>query len=259
MKYLILILSLIFLPAQAEISTTAEAINKAGLQRMLGQRIVKSYLMVGSDVKAEKAQQELDQAIALFEQQHLELLDFAPSAKINNALEKVSELWMPFRLKAVSRPDKQTAAELIKTSDALFERSNNVVYLLEKHANSKAAQLVNISGKQRMLSQKIAKLYMAMAWHINQQGIEKSFQQTLNEYQQGLNKLQQAPENTAAINSQLNKINAQWEFSKAGFSQYKEGRYVPTLISVTTESMLKKMDELTGDYQRLTEQTLAAH
>ena len=106
-----------------------------------------------------------------------------------------------------------------------------------------------------MLSQKIAKLYMAMAWQIDQKNLTIDFDNALKEYENGLDKLNKANENTPAINKKLNKVNAQWKFSKAGFSQYKQDRFVPTLISVTTESILKKMDELTSDYQELAERS----
>lgn len=255
MRLLILLIVLFSFPSHADIANNAEAINQAGKQRMLGQRIVKAYIMVGSDVKANKAQKELDESIALFEQHHLELMEYAPNKSIYDALNQVSEIWMPFRLKAVQEPQASIAEQLIIASDELFKASNNVVFLLEKYAQSNTAKLVNTSGKQRMLSQKIAKLYMAMAWKLNSENLKRDFEKTLQDYEAGLNQLNQAPENSAQIKKKLAKVNAQWQFSKAGFSQHESGRFVPTLISVTTDSMLKKMNELTLEYQKLSEKS----
>ena len=251
MKYLSILILFVSMYSHSEITTIAEAINKAGAQRMLSQRIVKDYIMVGSGVKAMYAQKELDQSIALFEQQHLELMDFSPSDSITQALSKVSAVWMTFRLKAISRPSRQETMVLIPLSDELFVQSNNVVSLLEKETNVSSALLVNTAGKQRMLSQKMAKLYMAMAWHVDLGTIKSDFTQTLADYEAGLVSLTNEKNNTKEIKKKLAKVTAQWEFSKAGFSQYEQNRFVPTLISVTTESMLKKMDELTRDYQDL--------
>lgn len=255
MKFLSIALLFFSAFSYSEIISKADSINKAGAQRMLSQRIVKNYIMIGNNIKATQAHQELDHAVALFEQQHLELLDYIEDPSVINALDNVSEIWISFRLKAISNPTKETAKELITLSDKLYIKSNTVVALLEKKENTQSAALVNTSGKQRMLSQKIAKLYMAMAWQIDQKNLTIDFDNALKEYENGLDKLNKANENTPAINKKLNKVNAQWKFSKAGFSQYKQDRFVPTLISVTTESILKKMDELTSDYQELAERS----
>ena len=82
MKYLSIALLFFSVFSHSEIISVADAINKAGAQRMLGQRIVKNYIMIGNDIKATKANKELDKAIALFEQQHLELLNFVEDPAI---------------------------------------------------------------------------------------------------------------------------------------------------------------------------------
>ena len=64
--YLFLLLSVAVFasaPSQAGIDNMASAINKAGRQRMLTQRIVKAYCQIGLDVRAEEARVQLDKAM----------------------------------------------------------------------------------------------------------------------------------------------------------------------------------------------------
>ena len=50
----------------AEITSISSAINKAGRQRMLTQRMLKAYTMIGISVQKEEAEKQLSSAIALF-------------------------------------------------------------------------------------------------------------------------------------------------------------------------------------------------
>lgn len=55
------------LSCQAAISD-AEAVNRAGMQRMLSQRIAKNYLMIGTDTRVDLAASQLDSSIASLEE-----------------------------------------------------------------------------------------------------------------------------------------------------------------------------------------------
>lgn len=56
--------------SNAQFKNANEAINVAGRQRMLSQKIAKSFLMVTADISSEKYQEELDNSMALFEESH---------------------------------------------------------------------------------------------------------------------------------------------------------------------------------------------
>ena len=117
------------------------------------------------------------------------------------------------------------------------------------------AQLINRSGRQRMLSQRIASLYLALSWKLPATQLQQQFQQAVDEFDQALNRLQAAPQNTAAINAGLEKAQAQWTFSKAGFRLSDDQRYVPTLITATSETLLQQMEALTLAYTQLLSNT----
>jgi nitrate/nitrite-specific signal transduction histidine kinase len=231
--------------------TNAEAINKSGKQRMLSQRMMKSYLMVGADVKADVAQKQLDDSVALFEQQFLELRDYSPNEEVENKLDRVESIWLSHREKVISKPTKDGVAQLMEQNLALLVACNDVVQAISKYANVESAQLVDISGRQRMLSQKIAKAYMGLYWKVDSDELEKEFSQAVTLFDQSLMTLSDYDQNTAALDKSLRKVQNQWRFSQSGFKLGSDGRYVPTVISVTTESILKKMDAITKQYEEL--------
>ena len=234
-------------PAWAAIDD-AEAMNLSGMQRMLSQRIAKSYLMIGAEVRSEQALQQLDQSVARFENNYQALAEYAPSAKIGAALEQVGESWQHYRELALSRPTREQAVLLLALSDQLLAQSEALVQLIEAHTGSAGARLVNRSGRQRMLSQRIAKLYLALSWRLPVEGLEQQLQQATGEFEAAQQELLGAEQNTPQIAAALQKVEAQWRFARAGFQLSADARYVPTVITTTTETLLWQMNELTSAY-----------
>lgn len=235
------------MPALAVLSD-AQAVNKAGLQRMLSQRIARNFLMVGTNIDAKSAQQELDLNIATFEQNLMELQEYATKKDVKVTLNKVDQSWQMYRVLAVSMPSKDSALEVLRSSDEVLQRSEELVAQIQKATATQPTKLVGTSGRQRMLSQRIAKMYLALYWAVPFQGLEGELNKAMQEYEKGLSSLEEAQLNTPQISSSLLKVRAQWDFAKAGFRQYKEGRFIPMVIARTSDTMLKQMNDITLQY-----------
>ena len=73
--------------------TVGAAINKAGRQRMLSQRMAKAYAMQVAGVMPDKAGSLLEQSRRLFEAQLAELKTLAPTEAIQAALADLDKAW----------------------------------------------------------------------------------------------------------------------------------------------------------------------
>lgn len=254
--FVVLVMALPLVPetVQAEvIKKYSTAINKAGRQRMLSQRIVKAYGMIGLDVQAEKANEQLLTSVEVFEQQLSELKRFSKKKKnkvVIKSLKKVEALWEPFKTIALSQVSKKGVQKLVKSDGPLLKAAHQVVLDLQKSANSKVGRIVNISGRQRMLSQRIAKYYMLLAWKVDNNKSLKLMNLASDQFSTALNELQRSDVNNKKINSYLDDVGVQWNIFERSF-RMRKGKYIPLLISMSSEKMLVKMNAVTGLYEKL--------
>ncbi len=233
----------------------AEAVNRAGMQRMLGQRIARSYLMIGTDTRADLAVEQLDRCIASAEENAELLSDYAPNDSIRQALNDANETWLQYRQLALTKPDAERSTEVLRLAERFLAQSETLVQAIERHSGNQGARLVNRSGRQRMLSQRIAMLYLAMTWKLPDAQLRSNFDAAVVEFERGLDELRKAPQNTDTVTRQLEQVTAQWRFARAGFNLAADAQYVPTVIVTTSDSLLRKMEKLTEDYQHLADET----
>ncbi len=241
--------------ASAEINTLSSAINKAGRQRMLTQRIVKAYCLVGLKVQASTHRKQLKNAIALFDTQLSELKVYAPDATISEALARVEQLWTPFKKAAAGDVSREGAAKLLEQDGDLLAGAHEVVLLLEKQSTTPVGRLVNLAGRQRMLSQRLAKFYMARTWGIELPELQAQMQTAASEFEDALRaELITAGSNTREIQKELNKAAKQWEIYKRGLKLEQDtGDYIPVIMAATSENLLKMMNKITGMYEQISD------
>jgi len=234
--------------ASAEISSMSSAINKAGRQRMLTQRIVATYCQVGLGIKTQKSREQLKESIALFDEQLSELKIFRPEGKVNQQLMRVEKLWKPFKKIASLPVNRDQAEELRLLAEDTLRASQRVVIMLEDEAQTHFHQLVNISGRQRMLSQRMSNLYMLQAWNFTSNEYTDDYSIAINEFKGALLELMNSKYNTQDISHQLKKVKREFSMLERSLKQ-KEGVFIPLLVKLSADKLLINMDEITHKYE----------
>ncbi|MBT2334071.1 type IV pili methyl-accepting chemotaxis transducer N-terminal domain-containing protein [Variovorax paradoxus] len=240
---------------RAQVADLNDAINKAGRQRMLSQRASKAYLALVQKVETRNAQQVLDKSIALFERQLVELKAFAPSPAIRSTYDALDGAWGDFKRELAGlTPGKEEAARIVRLDAAVLALANQGTTQYEAASGKPVGRLVNIAGRQRMLSQRMAKFYLAGAMQIDAAGSAAEIARSRTEFLAALDILRNAPEATPQIRQELVLADAQWMFFNRGLQRLDGAGASPALMSdvfVSSENLLAIMDRVTGLYSDL--------
>ncbi len=248
-----LLLALCAAPTLAQIADIGSAINKAGRQRMLSQRMAKAYLQIGQEIDSEKSKRILDASIALFDRQHVELKNFAPTPEIRGTYLALERSWLSYKDVLVgARPSREGARKVLEISEEVLGLAHQGTLQLEKHSGTTEARLINIAGRQRMLSQRMAKFYQAMGWNVAPAKGAEELDRARREFVAGLQEMSGAGINTAAIKEELELGKQQWMFFENALARSAGDRQTAALhVATTSERLLEVMNTITGLYENL--------
>lgn len=241
--------------AWAQIQGLNEAINKSGRQRMLSQRLAKSYLQLGLGTDVEHSRKILASSVTQFEQQLSELLVFAPTAENKSVFEKMEVIWGEYKQILLGlTPNPQGARDVMLISEKILALAQTATLQLEKHSGSTSAKLVNVAGRQRMLSQRMAKYYQALQWGVAPPDSLEKLEAARKEFIAGLEFLLSSPSNTPKIKEGLALAQQQWLFFDMALRQSgddREKKQFATNVATTSERILEVMDGIAAMYQKL--------
>ena len=242
--------------ARAEVVSLNDAINKAGRQRMLSQRMAKAWLAMGQGIEAQQAEKVMLDSMALFDRQLVELKAYAPTPEIRDTYLRLEPVWSNYKTALIgSKPDRSTAAPLLDLDAKVLQLAHQGTVQLEQYSGKPVGKLVNMAGRQRMLSQRTAMFYLCARWGVNPSSAAVELNTARTEFTRALQTLMNAPQATRLIKQELQLAQQQWVFFDHALDQLKETSGATrraTDVFSTSEHILQIMDKVTGMYTQLT-------
>ncbi len=223
----------------------ANDINLAGKQRMLTQKMGKDLLFIKNKINSKNYKLDFKESQKLFTKTINGLingdkklnLQGTKIVQIVKQLKVVDKLWsnlQPILKKSISGKDTK---EAIDGLDNILIEMNRAVILYTKavnrekqrlkfssiinsfmNRNNQLKRLVNLSGKQRMLTQRVTKLSLLVSSNINKKENIKRllkfsslYNQTLNAFKDGDRELNCIPIKSKSIDEQIEVIEKKWK------------------------------------------------
>ncbi|WP_294958759.1 type IV pili methyl-accepting chemotaxis transducer N-terminal domain-containing protein [Sulfurovum sp.] len=230
-----------------EIANATQAVDTAGKQRMYTQRMLKDYAMIGMGNTYGKPEEDLQKTIGAFEDHLAALLKYTKKAETKKSLQTVQTLWVPIRQILSEKPSKEKVGTLQKDLDKLLKASNETTILFTKDSGKKSGEIVNIAGRQRMLSQRMASLYMLKVWGVDDPKFRKKLGDAMKLFGTSLKTLESSPLTTKEIALLLKKVQRSFKYFEM-MNQSNTTKFIPTLIYKKSDDMLKDMNKATQLY-----------
>jgi len=229
-----------------EIENLAQAVNEAGRQRMLTQRMLKNYAMIGIGNTFGNPQEDLKKVTEMFEDHLKGLTAFAQDEKTKKSLQEQRKLWDPIRSSLEGAPSREKAAELQGQLDALLKAADRTTKLFAAQTGEKSGEIINISGRQRMLSQRMANLYMLKVWGMNDPKFKEKMDAAMKLFSESLDRLMKSDLNTDEIDRLLARVKKNFMFFEV--MNKSQSKFIPSLIYKKSNEILKDMNTVTGLY-----------
>lgn len=230
--------------AQINLST---AINRTARFRALSQRIAKAYTQMYLGVLPSNAKEVVVTAQRLVQVGFDDLAKGQFNTEISRQIGNIQAQASALAGLVARPPSKDAVVAVAVQADKMLAVADATTLAMESQTNQSPAKLINLAGRQRYLSQRMAKNYFLAAAELGNAASREQLQSDRSEFKNALLVLNNAPISTPGIRNELGLAQAQWLFFESAINR-KPDTLGLSDVATTSERLLDVMNNLTGMY-----------
>ena len=228
----------------------AEAVNRSGQLRMLSQRLVKLYALMCAEVTPETTASLCRESIEQIEANLLVLARTLSKPTFGDLIDAVALPWAALKAALVGVPALACLAEVDRLAERLLNQAEALTRTLQAAGFASALHVINVSGRQRMLSQRLAKLAIVAGLLSTMSAAErKSFEAAETAFAEALTYLQTIPLTSKEIGRLLDAAASVWSVFQPALAEANTPQARKDVASMS-ETLLVQFGQLTDLYER---------
>lgn len=235
----------------------AEGVNRAGQLRMLSQRLVKHWLLRLAGVQAAlhlalqaDSAERIDANLALLGKN-------LSQPTFGDLLAQVMSTWKALKKALKTEPAPDQLAPINALAERLLQDAERLTTSLESAGSVAPLRMLNMAGRQRMLSQRFAKAALLGVLEPGepQQQHRADGEAARQAFEQGLAYLNGLPLSTPEIRRTLESAAEGWQQLVAGADHVRRPAGRDRLLrleglATASESLLDDFEQLSAQYER---------
>lgn len=232
-----------------------QSIDRSGRQRMLAVRMSKAYAQLVNKTVTDRSQRIVNDSIASFSASLAELTRVANGTPAADAVADQTTAWPRFQRALQAAPTLATLREVLAAGDALLATAEAATSEFERLSAQATPRIVNVAGRQRMLSQRMARDYAVDIADGAAPTQDAAILSSRTQFMNGMTEMKAFRQNTAEVRQLIELIEAQWAFLDQGLRTRVENAVVglaaSEAVAKASENILEVCDRCTAAYARL--------
>ncbi len=229
----------------------AEDVNRSGQLRMLSQRLIKLVLLQQAGVKSAQVDEKFSASVQRIDANISALAKNLSQATFGDLLGQIESSWVELKPALQAPVQAGGLARLDELAEQLLMAAERLTSSLENTGATPPLQVLNLAGRQRMLSQRFAKYALlevvggASALPRNEAGMNEA----RLAFEQALRYLNDIPLTSKEIRTSLDTAAVCWQHMVAG-TQAAGKKQGLERLAVASEEVLDVFEQLSAHYER---------